>query len=203
MSRQRGGVGWGATPSSTAVGPFHNAPTEAPLQNPRSKPLRSHTRRARPTFAAPPCGERRTQKRPRKTRFPRSERFCLGLLGGAGGTRTHGRRIMSPLGILAALVDRCWSMTFLQLRAGELCRHPLALVGLFLSLRPEHVPNAPRMDGLSRRGACCASSWEALVIPRSGFPFQRAEAPPLYLGWSLCSHFCRPDVMSSAYRLPP
>ncbi len=36
-------------------------------------------------------------KHPRKTRFPRSKPFCLGMLGGAGGTRTHGRRIMSPL----------------------------------------------------------------------------------------------------------
>ncbi|EFE74243.1 predicted protein [Streptomyces filamentosus NRRL 15998] len=33
----------------------------------------------------------------RETPIPRSERFCLGTLGGAGGTRTHGRRIMSPL----------------------------------------------------------------------------------------------------------
>lgn len=37
------------------------------------------------------------RKAPRKTRIPRPERFCLGTPGGAGGTRTHGRRIMSPL----------------------------------------------------------------------------------------------------------
>lgn len=59
----------------------------------RKRPAHSHARSALKgqslTFAAPPCSERCTQNRPRKTRSPRSERFCLGKLGGAGGTRTQ------------------------------------------------------------------------------------------------------------------
>lgn len=66
--------------------------------------LKSQVKKARagwcgPGAPAPPRkGEARTPREtPLQSRFPRSERFCLGTLGGAGGTRTHGRRIMSPL----------------------------------------------------------------------------------------------------------
>jgi hypothetical protein len=50
---------------------------------------------------------------------------------------------MSPLGILAVLADQCSSVTFLQVRGDKPCRHSFAIVGLFLSLRPERVPNRP------------------------------------------------------------
>src|SRR5215212_5500933 len=70
---------------------------------------------------------------PKNERFRRSE-ACA---GGAGGTRTHGRRIMSPLRILAALADQRSSMTFSQVRCGYPYSGSSALVGLFLSLRPQ------------------------------------------------------------------
>ena len=49
---------------------------------------------------------------------PHEERFRRSATcgSGAGGTRTHGRRIMSLLRILAVLAFPCRSMTFLQLR---------------------------------------------------------------------------------------
>jgi len=54
-------------------------------QNARSQPYESsqaiRTLHVRCTVAEPAV--------PQKARFPRSERFCLGMLGGAGGTRTH------------------------------------------------------------------------------------------------------------------
>ena len=54
--------------------------------------------------------------------------------GGAGGTRTHGRRIMSPLRILATLADQCRFPPFLQVRHVHLCQPCAVLVGWFLSL---------------------------------------------------------------------
>ncbi len=64
------------------------------------------------------------------------------LRGGAGGTRTHGRRIMSPLRILAVLVFLRSSWAFSLLRAHSACPFPGPFVSLFLSLRPQRVPNA-------------------------------------------------------------
>jgi hypothetical protein len=74
----------------------------------------------------------------KKERFRRSE-TCG---SGAGGTRTHGRRIMSPLRTLATLVDQCSSWPFSQPRRG-LAPHPFStLVSLFRSLCPTCVQNA-------------------------------------------------------------
>ncbi|MFF5359663.1 helix-turn-helix domain-containing protein [Streptomyces scabiei] len=69
-------------------------------------------------------------------RFRRSE-TCK---GGAGGTRTHGRRIMSPLRILAVLVNQCRFTPFLQVRRVHLCRPSAVLGGWFLSLRSLRGP---------------------------------------------------------------
>ncbi len=69
--------------------------------------------------------------------------------GGAGGTRTHGRRIMSPLRILATLVDQCSSWPFSQVRRGLAPQSFSALVSPFRSLRPTCVQNASR-DGQAR-----------------------------------------------------
>ncbi len=70
--------------------------------------------------------------------------------GGAGGTRTHGRRIMSPSGILAALADQCPVMTFLLVRPGAPCLRPSVFSGPSLSLRPNCVPTPPP-NGQRRR----------------------------------------------------
>jgi len=107
---------------------------------------------------------------PQNERFRRSE-ACT---GGAGGTRTHGRRIMSPSGILATLVDQRSSMTFLQVRAGMPCQHPFVFVGLFLSLRPERVPNASRI----RRMAKMVRPHQAVAPARKGVSNSRAADSP-------------------------
>jgi len=48
---------------------------------------------------------------------------------------------MSPLRILAALADRRSFLTFCLVSPGKPRQHPFIFVGLFLSLRPERVPN--------------------------------------------------------------
>jgi len=96
------------------------------------------------------------------------------LHSGTGGTRTHGRRIMSPLRILA-VHDLRLSMTFCLVRAGQSCRHPRVFVGLFLSLRPERVPNEPGMDELKGLWADPASSGRGLEPARSGLAFQHGS----------------------------
>ncbi|WP_413253425.1 glutamate synthase-related protein [Streptomyces pseudovenezuelae] len=96
--------------------------------------------------------------------------------GGAGGTRTHGRRIMSPLRILAALAFASRSVVFSQVRWDDLCRHSPAFVSLFLSLRPQRVPNASRMDDFTGHEAHPASSEPVPEPTRNGLTFQRTEA---------------------------
>ncbi|MER7513949.1 site-specific integrase [Streptomyces lavendulae] len=61
---------------------------------------------------------------------------------GAGGTRTHGRRIMSPLGILAALAHQCPTVTFSQVRRLAVRLSVPVFVGLFLPLCPRGGPLA-------------------------------------------------------------
>ena len=82
-----------------------------------------------------------------------------------GGTRTHGRRIMSPLRILAALVDHCSSWPFSQLRRGltpRSRRRPNAGSGSLSVPGPRRVTTTAIMNGLTLRGgpACGAGrSW--------------------------------------------
>jgi hypothetical protein len=75
------------------------------------------------------------------------------LHGGAGGTRTHGRRMMSPLEILAALADQGPFVTFLLVRRGVSGRRASVFVDLFLSLRPDLAPerHGHRTFGRQRR----------------------------------------------------
>ncbi|MDX3695692.1 hypothetical protein PV726_36310 [Streptomyces europaeiscabiei] len=111
---------------------------------------------------------------PEDERFRRSE-TCG---SGAGGTRTHGRRIMSPLRILATLVDACSSWPFSLFRGGLVPHSFSALVSLFRSLCPTYVQNASRKDKFGFRSSL-SPSWETGPKPESsGFPFQRAEDPP-------------------------
>ncbi|MGP3999547.1 class I SAM-dependent methyltransferase [Streptomyces sp. 8N706] len=79
----------------------------------------------RPAFFAD--GERRRMLHECRVPHPTSEaagqndslaRPC----GGAGGTRTHGRRMMSPFGILAALADQRSFLTFSQVKWSASCR---------------------------------------------------------------------------------
>lgn len=75
---------------STALGPRHDAPPGVRCKRPGQTRLNALTR------CGSECGTARraastARKRPRNTRFPRSERFCLGKPGGAGGTRTQKR----------------------------------------------------------------------------------------------------------------
>ncbi len=84
-------------PPRTAVGPLVTPPTDARPQRPRPEPRKAGPRYPERPVRHTPVRRPPHAKRPQKTRFPRPERFCLGTLGGAGGTRTHGRRIMSPL----------------------------------------------------------------------------------------------------------
>ncbi|MCX4761848.1 low temperature requirement protein A [Streptomyces sp. NBC_01275] len=72
----------------------------------------------------------------RPGRFRRSK-ACS---GGAGGTRTHGRRIMSPLRISAALADQCSFLTFSQVRRADPCQPCVVFVDVFLSLWPLNGP---------------------------------------------------------------
>ena len=98
---------------------------------------------------------------------------------GAGGTRTHGRRIMSPLGILAVLADRCRFTPFLQVRWVDVCRCSSTLAGLFLSLRPQRGLNEAQRDQTEGLGDDRASSEKGVELARSGLTFQRAEAAPV------------------------
>lgn len=76
----------------------------------------------------------------------RARRRSEACTGGAGGTRTHGRRIMSPLSILATLVDQRWFWPFSQVRRGLVTQPFSALVSLFRSLCPTCVQNASWKD---------------------------------------------------------
>lgn len=122
----------------------------------------------------------RPESAPMMRRFPRS-RTCT---GSAEGTRTHGRRIMSPLGILAALADQRSSMTLSQVRmvtcvdATELlsvCSYPC-------------VPNVSPMNPQAKQTEGFrddrASSWTDIQPARSGVLFQRAWVMPPYPGRS-------------------
>lgn len=125
----------GGADKSTTRQPFRfPAPCERPEYGVRPAPRAAHTR-----FSA--C---------KPLHLCRSEQFELPILTTrsagqkpaqwAGGTQTHGRRIMNPLGILAVLVDQRRFTPFLQVRRVDQ-RHPCAvLVGLFLSLWPLNGP---------------------------------------------------------------
>jgi hypothetical protein len=65
-------------------------------------------------------------------------------------TRRDGRRIMSPLRILAALADQRSFMTFSQVRQGKPDQCCSTFARLFLSLRPERVPDGPTQRTRSR-----------------------------------------------------
>ncbi|MEU1482791.1 WD40 repeat domain-containing protein [Streptomyces sp. NPDC005752] len=58
-------------------------------QKTRSQPCETCLERPKPHVHCTYVRRTLHAKRPQKTRFPRSERFCLGMLGGAGGTRTQ------------------------------------------------------------------------------------------------------------------
>ncbi len=122
-------------------------------------------------------------------RFRRSEACTVG----AGGTRTHGRRIMSPLRILAALVDLRSSWPFYQVRRGLTPQSFPALVSLFFqSLCPTCVQNASWKDKPNLLPRRSPSSGVCLELARSGFLFHCTEAPPRNSGRSLCGRLGRP-----------
>lgn len=81
--------GTSSRPWAGAVGAFITLPRTRHYKKPRSQPRSA--RLACPKRHVPCTSVQRPLHRnaPRKTRTPRSERFCLGFLGGAGGTRTH------------------------------------------------------------------------------------------------------------------
>ena len=89
---------------------------------------------------------------PKKERFRRSE-ACT---GGAGGTRTHGRRMTSPLRILAAFADHCRFTAFLQVRRADQGQSCAVLGGLFLSLWPLNGPWGPMSWTLTTAAAASA-----------------------------------------------
>lgn len=96
----------------------------------------------------------------------------------AGGTQTHGRRIMNPLGILAALVDQRRFTPFLQVRRVDQ-RHPCAaLVGLFLSVWPLNGPWGSMSWTLTTAAAASAqvSHRDGPVAQRSPLPEELATA---------------------------
>jgi hypothetical protein len=117
---------------------------------------------------------------PNSRAAPKNERFRRSqpCTGGAGGTRTHGRRIMSPSRILATLVDRCSSWPFSQVRRGLAPQSFSALVSLFRSLCPTCVPNASRKDKPNWARDDRPSSGVGLKPANSGFTFRRRSAPP-------------------------
>ena len=107
---------------------------------------------------------------PKNERFRRSE-ACA---GGAGGTRTHGRRIMSPLRILAVLADQRSSLSFSQVRRADQCLVPCG------PCRSVPVLVAPQWPlGVDELGAYHSSSHVRPVQPRgwnpsrSGVPYRR------------------------------
>jgi len=109
---------------------------------------------------------------------------------GAGRTRTHGRRIMSPLRILATLADQCSSLTFSLVRRGEHDRSFSALVSLFLSLCPERVLNACRRDRLSRCEVDRASSGTVSNPPAAAPPCPHRSIAALTSQACSRSHGC-------------
>ncbi len=114
---------------------------------------------------------------PKNERFRRSE-TCA---GGAGGTRTHGRRIMSPSRILATLVDHCPSWPFPQVRQGLAPQSLSALVSLFRSLCPTSVQNEPwkdKPDQLPRRSPQLGSAPRTRP-QRISFPTHGGSAPAI------------------------
>jgi hypothetical protein len=122
-------------------------------------------------------------------RFRRSE-TCT---GGAGGTRTHGRRIMSPLRILATFVDQCRSMAFSQVSSSARCQRQLILAGPFLSLCPQRVLNGPHEHpggGIGRpsrqleNGVRTRS--QRISIPMRRGPFPKTGAEPITFSQAMC-----------------
>ncbi|WP_326585837.1 hypothetical protein OG889_30695 [Streptomyces sp. NBC_00481] len=140
-------------PLGPGIGPKSSRPDRE--RHPRSS-TQSQVRRvgAPPNTAGHQTHEQRIRFRSdevdappaKKERFRRSE-TCG---SGAGGTRTHGRRIMSPFEDLG---DPCRSLLILavsQLRRGLAPQSFSALVSLFRSLCPTCVQNASRMGTLTR-----------------------------------------------------
>jgi hypothetical protein len=107
-----------------------------------------------------------------------------------------GRRIMSPLRILATLDDRCPFSTFSLVRLGVPCLRSSIFVGLFLPLRPNCVPTSPA-DGQGHRAVVRLrelGNWTsrrdvdqdlADRVPRPGRRFDRdVTARPAGLRWT-------------------
>jgi hypothetical protein len=93
--------------------------------------------------------------------------------GGAGGTRTHGRRIMSPLRILAALADQCSSWPFSRSDA-VWCLSPSRPLSVFCDpcVQPASRTRPGRTSLTSFRDDR-PSSGVRLELARSGFPSEQ------------------------------
>jgi hypothetical protein len=86
-------------------------------------------------------------------------------------------------------------LTFYLVRLGKPCRCPIVFVGLYLSLRPERVPNPSLGQGDPAAPSRCPRSERGVELARSGLPFHRAEAPPRYSGAEHIGRCRRPDIL--------